>query len=329
MLRSNAVYLCIAMAAWAVVATAGERLQSPDSSATIPVRDKLVGKFQNGFLVTSDVPGEGISQVYAYNRSGAQTMQVKLAFSGASRVDVHDFTVSPGGIIGVSGVAYTSDGAYSTFLAWISADGKIQRVVRVSPFSPRRLSFASDGSLWVAGTAQTPARLEDPSYDVLRRYDSTGHLLGSSLPRSSFSMSTLSHRSPAANAFLVPLPDRMGFYSPSEQTWIEVGAAGPVILRTAAMDAGVFGAASSRGKVRVTGAAALASGRAYISTVAPDGSGKDQPAIYRVDTSTPNWQRVDASAVLPPGRNGWIAGADGERLVIMNGAGQVWWAGIQ
>lgn len=328
MLRSNTTCVWITMVACAAIGIAGERLQAPDSSFTIPVRDKLLGKFQNGLLVTSDATG-GIPQVYAYNRAGSQTVQVKLAFPDASRVDVRDFAVSPAGAIAVSGVAYTSDGAYSTFIAWIGANGAIQRVVRISPFSARRLAFSNDGTLWAAGTSQTPAREEDPTSDVLRRYDAEGHLLGSSLPRSSFSMSKFNYRPPAANAFLVPLPDRMAFYSPSEREWIEAGPDGSVILRTAAMDAGVFGAGEDAGKIRVLGAAALASGRAYISAVAKDASGNDRPVFYRVDPSTRSWPVVDSSTVLAPGRQGFIVGADGERLVIMNGAGQVWWVGVQ
>ena len=306
----------------------GESLQAPDSAIRVAsIGRKVVSKFQNGFLIDSDVADSGLSQIYIYSRTGAEVMHLKMAIPGALRADVYDFAVSPGGVFAVSGVAFTSDGAYAGYIAWIGSDGSIQRVVRTNPFGAFRLAFSGDGNLWASGKVQKPDQTEESVYDIIRRFDAEGRLIGSSLPRSSFAI-PLNKRNPAANAFLMQLGDGIAFYNPWPREWIQLTSSGSVSLRTIAMDAGVFGSAEAVGKIRVTGAAALNSGRVYISAVQPDASGKDQPTICRVDPSTSNWQTVDASRVLSSGQHGSIVGADGEDLVIANGT-QLWWAKVQ
>jgi hypothetical protein len=314
------------IAAWAALLAAGESLQPPELAATFPkavLQGKSLGKFQNGRFLTHDTPAAGkISEVYAYDRTGALVTEAKLSVPGAIRVDITDQAAAPTGVIAVAGVAYTGDGVYSSFLAWIGADGAIQRMARTWPFGAWSVVFSSDGSLWAAGVTKKPDLTEDTTQDVLRRYDRDGRLLNSLLPATSFPLPQASQHS-----FLLPLAGRVAFYSTTGREWIEASQTGSLLARSAAMQLPLLAAAQA-GKSRVLGAAALTSGRVYVGMETTDSSGKEHPAFFRVDPSSPNWQQVDASALLAPGRFGTIVGADGDRLVIEGGS-QFWWAAVK
>jgi len=77
--------------------------------------------------------------------------------------------------------------------------GEPSAVVPTPGYGVSRIVFSQDGSLWAAGRAYDAASNEEPEYDVIRRYDSSGKQIGSYLPRNTYESK---RQSPASESFL-------------------------------------------------------------------------------------------------------------------------------
>lgn len=327
MLRSvslRIVMLCTAV----TVVLEGESLRAPDFQVTISAswQAQAVPKFQNGYFAAYDPPSVLLPQVYLHSRTGVQLMHTQIAIPGAYRETIRDISVSPTGTLAATGFAYTNDGAQARFIVWVDSSGVIQTVVRTSPFAADRICFAQDGSLWAAGFQLTPdLKNEESEYDVLRHYDSEGHLLQSVLARSSFTRGVVRHNfvAPGEHGYLLSLGDHIAYYTPTALEWDEISASGSVLRRRPALKAVASG---FKGPTKAFGAAVLPSGRVYISAHERDSSQKLFNSIYRFDPATAIWQAVDTSQFGKPGD---IIGSDGDALVIYNSVANISWAKVE
>ncbi len=169
--------------------------------------------------------------VRVIDREGRQTERFSIAIPGASGVNLYENSIArgPDGSLAVVGSASVSDPTCGTFLAWISPDRSEQTIVCLSPFFPHGVTLASDGTIWVAGHDTTIiGGQRDYSQHLIRHYDKSGKMLGSFIPWSSLGTApgTLS---PDSESILVSIADRIGWYSPSIQTYFEFSLDGAVI----------------------------------------------------------------------------------------------------
>lgn len=295
-----------------------QRLSAPLSHLAVDgsLAGRPVPKWENGLLIgydTDPLP----ARVFAYDRAGRLVTEAYLRIPGATRLMLRAIAASPSGILAVGGSAYSSEGALAAFIACFGPSGAVQRLVRTSPFAPIRMCFTSDGMLWVAGREATPDFKAEAPHDILRRYDGSGRVIQTLLPRDSFVTHDSYH--PAVRAFLVASGDKVGFYSPGAREWVELSLSGTVLGRWRGID--LFP------PVRVTGAGLTPEGSLYLSCVRESASEGDQiPEYYRLEKSRGVWIPVDGSLIA--GRGGTfsaIVGADGDALVLLESGSSLSW----
>ena len=242
------------------------------------------------------------------DRDGNIVKELNLRLPDAPNITLADTAVSADGRYAVSGGAADNGGTGVTFIAWFDQDGNTSRVVRTSPFSPLRIAFADDGTLWVFGRVlrHFAGLATEPDHDTLRQYSIEGVLIDSFLPRSAFD--SASH--PASSAFLVTSGDRVGVYSASATSWIELSTSDGSIQS--------WSGAVFPDRFRVSGIGVTISGSAYVSVQhqiqnpAEGTTATNITRIYRLDRSTGDWIEVEFSDA----NTGHVYGADGNQLVI-------------
>lgn len=148
---------------------------------------------------------------------------VQFTFPGASSINPTDVCRRPDGALALIGVAFSNDSQAGSFLAWISPDRTRQKVVRLTPYSAGAVTFAPDGTIWVAGN------MVARDYDILLHFDESGRRLGSAIPRSSIIGGV-----PAIESHLTASRDRIGWYTgfaPGFGHYIELAPNGELIDR--------------------------------------------------------------------------------------------------
>lgn len=134
-------------------------------------------------------------------------------------LDSGRFAAGPDGWLAVAGSASMGDGRATSFAALISRDGRLQKVMELSPFAPRAMTMASDGTLWMAGVEVVAGQETNPDHRVLRRFDKAGRMVGSAIPRSSLPI-RVGYTHPAEYSYLVSSKDRVGWYSEAAGAYI-------------------------------------------------------------------------------------------------------------
>ena len=179
--------------------------------------------WSGGALLVAQDRFSGAPVFQVFDREGKQLSQFTFTMSGAGLINIYDHSFARGldGSLAIIGSAYSGDSRGAAFLAWVSSDGQEQVVVRTSPFIPRALTVASDGTIWVAGKEEkVPGEEPDRSQHVIRHYDKTGKMLGSFISWSSLGIEPHTLH-PAENSILISSRDRIGWYSPDAHTYIE------------------------------------------------------------------------------------------------------------
>jgi hypothetical protein len=116
--------------------------------------------------------------VFTIDREGRRD-ETLLRFPDVSLMNLVDISASRGGEIAVIGSAYTSDGRSTAFVGRVSADRQHQTVTRVWPYCPMAVTFAADGTIWTIGHLKDDENTTIRAYSVLRRFDASGRMLGS------------------------------------------------------------------------------------------------------------------------------------------------------
>jgi hypothetical protein len=149
--------------------------------------------------------------IHMVDRNGYPTSNFVLQIPGADRIVIMSIGRQPSGGVVTGGFSWMSDGHETTFLALVSADGKDQRIIRTSPYTPYGLAVGSDGTIWTAGLEMIDRSENnpeiDPNYLMVRHFDTTGHLLGGFIPRSSLPKHALG----VSESFLVVNRDTVGW----------------------------------------------------------------------------------------------------------------------
>jgi hypothetical protein len=184
-----------------------------------------VGIWSGGAFLGIDNHDSGTPILSVYDQSGAEIQRVAVQIPGAQLVTTvnNQFARSADGYLAVTGSAYGLGDRAANFLAVISPDGANQTVVRTDPYAPRALTFVSDGTIWTAGLEKNTDGIykegkyrENADYFVIRRFDRSGRLLGTNVPRTS-----LPEPAPLEGSQLVASKDRVGWFSPMARQYKE------------------------------------------------------------------------------------------------------------
>ncbi|MFN7924746.1 MAG: hypothetical protein U0Q16_31880 [Bryobacteraceae bacterium] len=229
------------------------------------------------------------------NNTRSQT----LSIPGARLVNIYSgrFAAGPDGSLAVAGSAYSDDSKATSFLALISRDGRQQKLVQLSPFAPRALTVASDGTIWMVGTELIGGK-EVPDHDVLRRFDQSGRLIGSSVPRRSL-VRKLGFTHPSENSYLAASKGRVGWYSEATGVYTEF-----------ALDGTVTGRFNTPSTIGMPGIAMCDDGQVFVSTDHKTANGERGWGIYVLARDRDTWSFAPGN-----GRWGMLFGCDGNRLV--------------
>jgi hypothetical protein len=181
-------------------------------------------KWGHGAFVYKDC-GTYPPAFYTLDREGNWISSATFRAPNEGRTWCHDYDRAPDGSIVLAG-SYSSDQGAVPFLAWISADGKMQYLIPTRPYFAQMVGVAPDGTVWTIGyemiNLDTKAPGLDPEAGVLRHFDRSGRLISSALPQSQFKTPREQFR--LSSGLLVAKGDRLGWYAPREENgqYVEV-----------------------------------------------------------------------------------------------------------
>jgi hypothetical protein len=247
--------------------------------------------------------------VYTLDREGNWISSATVRAPNGAQVWSHDYDRGTDGSIVLSG-QYSSDQGAVPFIAWISADGKTQRLVPTTPYFPNMLSVAPDGTVWTIGHEMinwdTKAPGLDPEAGVLRHFDATGKLLGSALPQSRFK--TRHEQFRLASGLLVAKSDRLGWFAPREENgqYIEISTATMAVQSYPGLPA----------PSRYDRADALALSDSGMVTLQIEDRSPLARATYSFDRATSKWVPLRVPAIGGYNCTPILTGTDGESLVF-------------
>lgn len=209
--------------------------------------------------------------------------------------------------VAVSTGAMDREGRLTSVLAWFRMDGSLIRFVRTWPFTAGEIGFTADGSLWAIGVEKLEDLTEKPVYDVMRRYDPDGNLVGSSLPRASLSTGS---QHPTEGALLLTSRLYAAVISPVAGTWTVVSTDGSVVSEgSLALPPGfeiVLGGITDSGRLFVEGHWKDATLRGSFPPI----------TVFEIRRSGGDLELVETEAALPTGAFGMLLGSEGEDLVF-------------
>jgi len=322
MMRSVGAYGAL-VGASGIICTA-EQLSSPLERLSInyDFGNKPVPKWEHGFLLMRQYD-EYPATVLAFDRNGRTVRQANISFPDAVRVILRSAAAAPNGNIAVSGGAWTADGAFASFIAWINAASLVERVVRTEPFAAFRICFDDTGTLWAVGREHTADFRGEPQHNILRHYSSDGQLLESLLSRGS--ITSYNHMHPAEDAYLTASGDRVGLYSVPAREWIEISLSGAVLGRWNGLE--------TTSDSRIVSAGLTSDGLAYVNVLPRNTASQagTRPQLFLLDKSSGTWKPIDGTSLLGEikRRSVKVLGSDGRQLVITAGLPELLWIGVQ
>ncbi len=348
MCRIPAVFVCVVLGAGVATGSQAGAANSPVYSlerpssivpmpAGLPAGEWALAQWQNGLLVmqtADEITKEGVTNLIGADRSGKIVFQHTVWLAGAAKVLMIGTAVSKEHLVAVSGFASFPSAPDINFVREIRPDGSLLRMIDTSRFSAFSLAYDGQGDLWIAGS-QNMEQDKWPEHNVLRRYRD-GRLQGEFLPYSDFlpryEPGTKSTTHPAmhgngSRAFLLPLRQGVGLWSPGSHEWIEVGSDGTVLGRWQARlpqpSETPLAAQTNSPAPRMTlyGLAVTSSGE----VVASIQERNVRHRIYRLDKASSSWQEIAVSADIPESVS-YVAGADGESVVYKVKSNPSGWA---
>jgi hypothetical protein len=272
---------------------------------SVDIGGKRVPLWSAGRLLVVDKDETPSPEILVLNRGGSFELSREVRIPGAQNVRVNGFARGGDGTIVATGFAIDGQGRGGLFLAIISPDGSM-RVIRTNQYQAYHVVVSADGSLWTSGIERLDHGPADDkplgafkpylASGLIRHFDSQGNQLASFIPQSTVQdfLAVIGEA-----AFLASEGNRVGWYSPREQRYVEIDAGGsvldlkgiPAISRTARPDG-----------------LALAGGSVFLA--ARDDSGGNW--IWELDKAAKKWSPVRRE-------NGWahLYGGEGNALVAV------------
>ena len=265
--------------------------------------------FWNGALIIIEHNGLAAPTIHSFDITGAEMPPIVFAISGANATRIERVAYGKDGTYAVCGRAFDADGKGGGFIAWISPNRQSTKVIQTFPYAPLSIVMTADGSTWTQGFEVARGVEADPAvnpeHGIIRRFDRSGNLLSSHVPRSTIGNGNLGLQ----QGLLASSKDYVGWYANHTHTYREVTSDGKIAFYP--------GVGPSDSKWDVTGLAITDSGDVIISATerAPNSIGS---RLYRLDKSHHTWLRLDLpnGAASPMPDKPFLLGADGNRLVL-------------
>lgn len=263
------------------------------------------------YVVEDNIAGQP-PVFYTLNRDGDWITTARFQNPEATLFYTFTYDRETDGTIVFSGQTETAPRVVSPFLAWTSADGKIQRMLRTDHYFPYALAVAPDDTIWTLGYEMVNLDPEDPAVNkdahVLRHFDKSGNLIGSAFPQSQFDRH---QRSRLTHALLAATRDRLGWYG------TQSGTAAYTEISFDTMTRKEYPGAPSSAKYSMAVGFAIAENGATSVSV-QDGS-PGARTNYVLDRASSQWVPVN----VPP-MGGFkftpiLIGSDGDQLVFKYG----------
>jgi hypothetical protein len=147
-------------------------------------------KWSNGAFLYMDAANGVPPAFHTLNRDGSLSSSTSLQIPGASQFWYGGYDRGADGSIFFAGGTYSAYGEAAPFIAWISPDGRTQRITRTGVYYAHMISVAPDGTIWTMGCEMINHKTDDPGLDpnagVLRHFDTAGKLIGSFFPQSGY-----------------------------------------------------------------------------------------------------------------------------------------------
>ena len=269
------------------------------------------------FIVVED--NNGFPVLRAADKSGQLISKIDFTIPGASLVNIYSGMFARGfdGSFALAGTAYTKDDRGAVFIAWISQDGQQQMILRSWPFIASVITMSADGSIWAAGREvldNSTKNVDKPEYNVIRRYDRAGHLIGSFIPLSSLNVKP-GRLEPSLYSYFVSSRDRVGWYSQAAHKYIEFALDGSSV--------GQYAIAKAGSNFFLTGAALCDDGSMVVSA-RTSGNTSDTTVwhVFALDRERGLWNPLQSDSK----QYVMVYGCDGKSLGLRHvGSGYIDW----
>lgn len=265
--------------------------------------------FWNGALVIIEHNGLAAPTIHSFDITGAEMPPIVFAISGANATRIESVAYGKDGTYAVCGRAFDANGRGGGFIAWISPDRQSTKVIQTFPYAPLAIVMTADGSTWTQGFEVAHGVESGPAvnleHGIIRRFDRSGNLLSSYIPRSTIGNGNLGLQ----DGLLASSKDYVGWYANHTHTYREVTSDGRVAFYP--------GIGPSDSKWEVTALAITDSGDVIISA-AERALNSIGSRLYRLDKSHRAWLRLDLpnGAVSPMPEKPFLLGSDGNRLML-------------
>lgn len=306
----------------APVASVGQPVTLVSSGANMTIPTSLESKRRpvwggNALVLADGPPGEPTS-FQAFDRHGVTVFNTPFSIPEAVHTYVHSYARGSDGTLVVCGSSYMGDGRGAPFVAWISPDDPIWRVIRTEPYRAELIAAAPDGTLWTVGRELNSALSEKSGVDleagVVRHFDRSGKRLGSFIPRSSIPNTALLANT---NGYLAVSSAGhvawLSFLVGGEGAYIEISPGGEITRYP------LPGVSKSMTALMINGIAMTETGDVFASVMSVNGTDRNSSkshSVFRLDRAEGRWSVV---AISPKGiSTDWAAlyGASGSNLVI-------------
>lgn len=217
------LFACVSISTWVIARADAQSVQLTRQGGTDQINplDEQLSRFMKwshgGFFIADGLSGEP-PIFYSLDRDGRWTDMARFRDeAGPTWFDVFDEDRETNGTIVFSG--QTGSAEVSPFVAWTSADGKIQRTIRTGHYFPYKIAIAPDDTIWTLGLEHVNFDYEDPAVNkeahVLRHFDNAGRTIGSAFPQSQFNRY---QRFRLTTGLLVAGRDKLGWFGPRDRS---------------------------------------------------------------------------------------------------------------
>ena len=170
-------------------------------------------QWRSGHLIAWSKSEEVVGKIGIYGSNLQLEKFVSFAIDGAESVSIVSVDMTRMGEFVASGVA-TQHGAKARFLALISSNGAVNRVVRTEPYLPQYVCADDDGFVWTVGEEWLgPGKVKQSGYDVLRQYSFEKGLIRGVAGREKFRGTGVSFGGPVHSVIIQCDGDTVRLYS--------------------------------------------------------------------------------------------------------------------
>ena len=175
-----------------------------------------------GHFIAWDKVEQPEGRIAVYNPSLILEKVLSFRIDHADSISIVSADMTRDGKVVASGLARQSDGARARFLALITKEGEIARMVRTEPYLPQYICAADDGNVWTVGEEWLgPGKVKQNDYAVLREYNFHTGLVRGVLEREQFHGERVAFGGPVHAAILRCDGRTVRLYSDVTHQWFE------------------------------------------------------------------------------------------------------------